>query len=192
VAAVSRPVRTAGGASRRAGAAQGGGCASPRARPLRRRGPGTGRSCRVASSSRSNPSMGISVNYCGDLPIQVRLHKLPILVANASYSARAAKREVRVLARGRPRHRPHRVQGDRGYDSEPQRQELRALGITPVLAKRSTDHGSGLGIYRWVVERILAWLPQWRRLRVRYERRADIHEAFLTLGCALICWRYLL
>jgi replicative DNA helicase len=61
-----------------------------------------------------------------------------------------------------------------------------------VLAKRGTDHGSGLGLYRWVVERPLAWLPPWRRLRVRYERRADIHEAFLTLGCALICWRYLL
>jgi hypothetical protein len=30
-----------------------------------------------------------------------------------------------------------------------------------------------------------------RRLRVRYEKRADIHEAFLSLGCALICWRIL-
>ena len=55
--------------------------------------------------------------------------------------------------RGRPRRRPRRVQGDRGYDSEPHRQELRARGITPVLAKRGTEHGSGLGSYRWVVER---------------------------------------
>ncbi len=88
--------------------------------------------------------------------------------------------------RGRPRRRPHRVQGDRAYDSEPHWQEWRAMGITPVLAERGTAHGSGLGIYRWVVERTLAWLPQWHRLRVRYERRADMHEAFLTLGCALI------
>jgi transposase len=94
--------------------------------------------------------------------------------------------------RGRPRRRPRRIQGDRGYDSAPHRRELRARGITPVLAKRGTAHGSGLGIYRWVVEQTLAWLPQWRRLRVRYERRADMHKAFLTLGCALICWRYLL
>jgi transposase len=94
--------------------------------------------------------------------------------------------------RGRPRRRPRRVQGDRAYDSAPHRQEVRARGITPVLAKRGTAHGSGLGISRWVVERTLAWLPQWRRLRVRYEKRADIHEAFLTLACALICWRYLL
>jgi transposase len=92
---------------------------------------------------------------------------------------------------GRPRRRPRRVQGDRGYDSQPHRRLLRAMGITPVLAKRGTPHGSGLGVYRWVVERTLAWLPQYRRLRVRYERRSDIHEAFLSIGCALICFRYL-
>ena len=50
---------------------------------------------------------------------------------------------------------------------------------------------SGLGRRRWVVERTFAWLNQFRRLRVRYEKRADIHEAFLSLGCALICWRFL-
>jgi hypothetical protein len=44
---------------------------------------------------------------------------------------------------------------------------------------------------RWVVERTLAWLNQFRRLRVRYDKRADIHEAFLSLGCALICWQLL-
>jgi len=93
--------------------------------------------------------------------------------------------------RGRPRRRPERVQGDRAYDSEPHRQKLRDRGITPVLAKRGTPHGSGLGVYRWVVERTLAWLYQFRRLRVRYERRADIHEAFLSIGCSLICWNYL-
>jgi hypothetical protein len=36
-----------------------------------------------------------------------------------------------------------------------------------------------------------AWLNQFRRLRVRYEKRADIHEAFLSLGCALVCWNFL-
>ena len=35
------------------------------------------------------------------------------------------------------------------------------------------------------------WLNQFRRLRVRYDKRADIHEAFLSLGCALICWQSL-
>jgi transposase len=81
--------------------------------------------------------------------------------------------------RGRPRRRPRRVQGERGYDAAPHRQARRAWGITPVLAQRGTDHGRGLGLSRWVVERTLAWLPQWRRLRVRDERRADIHEAVM-------------
>jgi transposase len=93
--------------------------------------------------------------------------------------------------RGRPRHRPDCVLGDRGYDAESIRQGLRARNIVPFLAKRNTEHGSGLGRWRWVVERTFAWLNQFWRLRVRYEKRADIHEAFLSLGCALICWRFL-
>lgn len=92
---------------------------------------------------------------------------------------------------GRPRQRPERVQGDRGYDSEPHRKQLRQRNIEPVLAKRNTDHGSGLGVFRWVVERTLAWLHQFRRLRTRYDRRDDIHEAFMSLGCAMICFNYL-
>jgi transposase len=93
--------------------------------------------------------------------------------------------------RGRPRRRPDQVQGDRAYDSEPHRWALRSLRIRPILAQRLTAHESGLGIYRWVVERTLAWLHQFRRLRIRYERRSDIHEAFLSLGCSLICLRRL-
>jgi transposase len=89
---------------------------------------------------------------------------------------------------GRPRHRPEIVQGDRAYDSDPHRKELRRRGIRPVLARRNTPHGSGLGKTRWVVERTLAWFHRYRRLRTRYERRADIHEAFLKLACCLICF----
>ena len=63
--------------------------------------------------------------------------------------------------------------------------------IEPVIAERNTQHGSGLGVFRWVVERTISWLHQYRRLRVRYERRADIHEAFMTLGCILICHSFL-
>ena len=92
---------------------------------------------------------------------------------------------------GRPRQRPDLVPGDRGYDSEPHRDWLRRLGIEPLLAKRNTPHGSGLGIYRWVVERTLAWLHQFRRVRCRYERRPELHEAFMSLACGLICWRLL-
>ncbi len=44
---------------------------------------------------------------------------------------------------------------------------------------------------RWVVERTFAWLHQFRRLLVRYDRPADIHESWLALGCCLICFRRL-
>lgn len=93
--------------------------------------------------------------------------------------------------RGRPRKRPHCVQGDRGYDSQPHRQQLRQRGITPVLAKRNTEHGSGLGTTRWIVERTISWLHQLRRLRTRFDRRDDIHAAFLTLGCIVVCGYFL-
>jgi transposase len=92
---------------------------------------------------------------------------------------------------GPPRSRPERLQGDRAYDSKDHRQILRWLGITPVLARRGTENGSGLGKFRWVVERTLSWLHQYRRLRIRYERRADIHHAFVDLGCILICYKCL-
>jgi len=71
------------------------------------------------------------------------------------------------------------------------RRGLRARHIVPWLATRRTRHRSGLGRWRCVVERTFAWLSQFRRLRVRYDRRADIHEAFLSLGCAMICWQSL-
>jgi transposase len=92
---------------------------------------------------------------------------------------------------GRPLRRPVSVLGDRGYDSERHRKQLRQKGIQPVLARRRTENGSGLGIYRWVVERSLSWLHQNRRLRIRYERRDDIHDAFMTIGCIKICWNHL-
>lgn len=92
---------------------------------------------------------------------------------------------------GRPRRRPEKVQGDRAYGSQAHERQLRRRGIEPELAHRFTEHGSGLGKTRWVVERTLSWLHQHRRLRTRYEKRDDIHEAFLKLGCALICWKRL-
>ncbi len=92
---------------------------------------------------------------------------------------------------GRPRRRPECVLGDRAYDAETIRRGLRRRCIRPVLAVRGTEHGSGLGRWRWVVERTFAWLNQFRRLRVRYEKRADIHEAFLAIACVLICWNFL-
>jgi hypothetical protein len=63
--------------------------------------------------------------------------------------------------------------------------------VTPHIARRGIEHGSGLGVYRWVVEGALALLHWFRRRRIRWEIRDDIHDAFRTLGCAIICWRRL-
>ena len=92
---------------------------------------------------------------------------------------------------GRPRRRPERLTADRGYDYPAYRRQLRERGITPEIARRQTEHGSGLGRVRWVVERTFAWLHKLKRLLVRYDRRQEIHEAFLALGCCLVCFRRL-
>jgi transposase len=92
---------------------------------------------------------------------------------------------------GRPRRRPSVVYADRGYDHDAYRRRLWRRGIKPVIARRGVAHGSGLGTARWVVERTFAWLHQFKRLAVRWEYRADIHQALVKLACCLICWRCL-
>ena len=67
---------------------------------------------------------------------------------------------------------------------------MRKRGITPRIARRGIESSEKPGRHRCVVERTLSWLNRFRRLKVRYERRDDIHQEFLDLGCALICWRY--
>jgi len=92
---------------------------------------------------------------------------------------------------GRPRRRPQRLLADRAYDHDKYRRLLWRRGIKPVIARRETDHGSGLGRERWVVERTFSWLHNRRRLLLRTDRRHEIHESFLALACCLICWRRL-
>ncbi|WP_435841626.1 IS5 family transposase [Streptomyces collinus] len=91
---------------------------------------------------------------------------------------------------GRPRRRPDALLADRGYDHDKYRRLVRARGIAPVIAERGKEHGSGLGVFRWVVERTIAWLHGFRRLRIRWERRDDIHEAFLGLATCVITHRH--
>ena len=90
--------------------------------------------------------------------------------------------------RGRPRRRPTKGHGDKAYDARKHRAALRRRHIRPRIARRGVDASERLGRHRWKVERTLSWLHRLRRLRVRDERRADIHEAFLHLGAALLTW----
>ena len=92
---------------------------------------------------------------------------------------------------GRPRRRPDALVADRGYDHDKYRRLARERGVKPVIARRQTEHGSGLGRVRWVVERTFAHLHHFKRLLVRLDRRAEIHQAFLAIGCCLVCFRRL-
>ena len=97
---------------------------------------------------------------------------------------------IKRLGKGRPRKRPEKLHADKAYDLSRCRNALRRRGIKSRISRRGKDNSQRLGRHRWVVERTLAWIARYRRLLVRYERRADIHEAFLHLGCALICLGY--
>lgn len=92
---------------------------------------------------------------------------------------------------GRPKELPDELYADRGYDSNSTRGLLLWLGIEPHIARRWTEHGSGLGKVRWVVERTISWLKGLRRMRVRYDRLAVIQEAWNTLAASVICFRIL-
>ncbi|WP_406131724.1 IS5 family transposase [Streptomyces sp. NBC_00989] len=91
---------------------------------------------------------------------------------------------------GRPRRRPDALLADRGYDHDKYRRLLWQRGIRPVIAQRGQPHGTGLSIFRYVGERTISWLHGFRRLRIRWERRDDIHEAFLGLATCLITQRH--
>ena len=92
---------------------------------------------------------------------------------------------------GRPRRRPDALLGDKGCDSNAHRDELRQRRILPVISRKGSPNIKGMGKLRYVVQQTFALLHQFRRLAVRRERRTELHEAFVSLACSLICWRRL-
>src|SRR5262245_31095538 len=92
---------------------------------------------------------------------------------------------------GHPKRRPAKLYTDRAYDSDPHREQLRRRGIDPQIPRRRTKHGSGLGVYRWVVERTQGWLHGFRKLRLRTDTDGGIHKAFVAFASALICLGFL-
>lgn len=95
---------------------------------------------------------------------------------------------IKGRGRGRPRKRPEKLHADKAYDSKRCRSALGKRGIKVRVARKGIESSERLGRYRWIVERTISWLHRNRRLSVRHERRDDIHQAFLDLGCSLICW----
>jgi transposase len=92
---------------------------------------------------------------------------------------------------GRPRRRLKVLYGDRAYDPEAHRRELRRRRLKPKLAKRNTSHGSGLGKFRWVVERTISWLHGFRKLRFVTEKTPEMQLALFHLALAIISYRFL-
>ena len=96
--------------------------------------------------------------------------------------------------RGRPRSRPEELVADKGYDSRPFRLRLRRRGIKPCIPERRgrrprPGRKADISNYRnrWKVERTFAWLGNFRRLVVRYERLAHVYFAFVLIAFILIC-----
>jgi len=107
---------------------------------------------------------------------------------------------VRVAGAKRAGQRPKRLIADRGYDSNRLRAELSRRGIEPIIPARRNNgvathqDGRKLRRYRrrWIVERTIAWLGNFRRLVVRYERRIEIYTGFFHLACAILTLREVL
>jgi hypothetical protein len=93
--------------------------------------------------------------------------------------------------RGRPRRRPGGIFGDRAYGTAEMIALVTMPGILCLLARRNdTTHGSGLGMFRYVVERTLACFGHFRRIRVCYERWGEHFQAFHDLAaCCLVVTR---
>ena len=91
---------------------------------------------------------------------------------------------------GQPRKRPGKLHADKGYDYRRCREYLRRRGILIRIARRGIESSERLGRHRWVVERTHGWFAGFGKLRIRFERSLQTHEALLKLAAAIICARF--
>ena len=124
---------------------------------------------------------------------------LPLAVHAASASPHEVTLVEATLAASCAGEEPERLIGDRAYDSDPLDGALEERGIEMIAPhrrnrkKRKTQDGRKLRRHkrRWKIERLFAWLSNFRRLVVRYERRVDNYLGFVKLGCIVILLRHL-
>jgi hypothetical protein len=124
---------------------------------------------------------------------------IPLIVATGPANQRE-EQLVLSLLETRPRivdnwgkiyDRPQVLQGDRGYGFPWTISLLEQMGIRSLLAPRGSEHGSGLGKTRFVIERTMAWFAAFRRIRMCYERHGQHFQAFHELAACVICARRL-
>jgi transposase len=89
--------------------------------------------------------------------------------------------------KGKKRGKPKALQGDRGYGFVATIKLVVSLMIVSLLAPRGRPHGSGLGKTRYVVERTMSWISNYRRLKLCYERTGTHFRAFHVLAACVIC-----
>jgi transposase len=127
-------------------------------------------------------------------------HGLPIAVHLASARPNEAILVEATLQQRFLREAPARLIGDKAYDSDPLDQRLRdTLGVHLISphrwnrSKPATQDGRALRRYRrrWKIERLFAWLHNFRRIVVRWEYHAENFLAMIHLACAVILLRYL-
>ncbi|GIW59197.1 MAG: IS5 family transposase [Patescibacteria group bacterium] len=122
--------------------------------------------------------------------------------ANVSEYKLALKTVDEISVAKRPNHpkkRPENIVGDRGYDAKWLRKSMRQRRMKPFIPKRRKKGQKEEPRYnkrvkdmyktRWIVERTNAWLQNYRRVAIRWDKLADSYEAFIELGCILICLR---
>jgi transposase len=93
--------------------------------------------------------------------------------------------------RGPRRRRPGKLHADKAYDAEDLRAFCRRLGIAPRIARKGIESSQRLGRHRWRIERTISWIFGYRRLTIRYERKATYLAAFLSLAASLTCYKKL-
>src|ERR1700686_107776 len=127
-------------------------------------------------------------------------HGLPIACCVASASPHETKLVEATVAQRFTRAKPKRMIGDRAYDSDPLDQRLRQKHSIRLIAphkynrrRKSTQDGRELRRYcrRWKIERLFAWLHNFRRLVSRWEYHEANFLAMLQLGCLIILLRHL-
>jgi hypothetical protein len=94
--------------------------------------------------------------------------------------------EKRTIAKAR-----HRAPARPYYDSTANCAYLRRRGIRARIARREIESSTRLGRHRWKIERTIAWLLGFRRLRIRFDICDERFYAFVLLASSLICFRAL-
>jgi len=158
---------------------------------------GEKRGCGVGKTKRGKGTKWMVVVDGRGLPLGNYLHSASPAEVKLAETTLATIRVGRSHHSGRPRQKPMRVIADKAYDSDPLRERLRQRGIELICPHKrnrvcpATQDGRVLRRYqrRWIVERTHAWLGNFRRLVVRYDRSLMIYGAFFHIACFMIVLR---